>query len=142
MIFTAFTVQTSTFNQAGSGNNQKVEVEKNKFQQELAATPAACQCELAPANALVAAKDETITRQLHPLQLMYLTQHSPEERLETRYQDLIAKFRAAQTDFHLIQSQCAHLQFVVRMKQEVIEELLPYYPHPLTSAMQAKIYLT
>ena len=61
LIFTAFTVQTSTFNQAGSGNNQKVEVEKNKFQQELAAISAACQRELALANALVAAKDETIT---------------------------------------------------------------------------------
>lgn len=73
---------------------------------------------------------------------MHLTQHSPEERLETRYQDLVAKFRAAQTDFRIIQSQCAHLQFVVRMKQEVIEALLPYYPHSLTSAMQAKIYLT
>ncbi|RZJ93848.1 MAG: XRE family transcriptional regulator [Hymenobacter sp.] len=55
------TVQTGDFNQAGSGNSQKVKVDKGKPQQDLAAALAACQRELALANALVAAKDETIT---------------------------------------------------------------------------------
>ncbi|MBJ6142784.1 helix-turn-helix transcriptional regulator [Hymenobacter sp. BT559] len=57
----ASTVQTGDFNQAGSGNSQKVKVDKGKPQQDLAAALAACQRELALANALVAAKDETIT---------------------------------------------------------------------------------
>lgn len=53
--------QTGDFNQAGNGNTQKVKVDKGKPQQDLAAALAACQRELALANALVAAKDETIT---------------------------------------------------------------------------------
>jgi transcriptional regulator with XRE-family HTH domain len=55
------TVQTGDFNQAGNGNNQKVKVDKGQPQQDLSAALAACQRELALANALVAAKDETIT---------------------------------------------------------------------------------
>jgi transcriptional regulator with XRE-family HTH domain len=55
------TTQTGDFNQAGNGNNQKVKVDKGQPQQDLAAALAACQRELALANALVAAKDETIT---------------------------------------------------------------------------------
>lgn len=55
-------VQTGDFNQAGNNLSQKVKVEKSKApQQDLAAALAACQRELALANALVAAKDETIT---------------------------------------------------------------------------------
>lgn len=46
--------------QASSGNSQKVKVTKGYPQQDLAAALAACQRELALANALVAAKDETI----------------------------------------------------------------------------------
>lgn len=53
--------QTGDFNQAGNGNSQKVKVDKGQPQQDLAAALAACQRELALANALVAAKDETIT---------------------------------------------------------------------------------
>jgi transcriptional regulator with XRE-family HTH domain len=43
-----------------AGNRQKVKVDKGQPQQDLAAALAACQRELALANALVAAKDETI----------------------------------------------------------------------------------
>lgn len=53
--------QTGDFNQAGSSNIQKVKVDKGQPQQDLAAALAACQRELALANALVAAKDETIS---------------------------------------------------------------------------------
>lgn len=53
--------QTGDFNQAGNGNRQKVKVEKGQAQQELAAALAACQRELALANALVASKDELIS---------------------------------------------------------------------------------
>lgn len=54
--------QTGDFNQAGSSNTQKVKVDKSQASsQELADKLAACQRELALANALVAAKDETIT---------------------------------------------------------------------------------
>jgi transcriptional regulator with XRE-family HTH domain len=55
------TTQTGDFNQAGTGNRQKVKVDKGQPQQDLAAALAACQRELALANALVASKDETIT---------------------------------------------------------------------------------
>jgi transcriptional regulator with XRE-family HTH domain len=53
--------QTGDFNQAGSSNTQKVKVDKGQPQQDLVAALAACQRELALSNALVAAKDETIT---------------------------------------------------------------------------------
>lgn len=53
--------QTGDFNQAGNSNTQKVRVDKGQPQQDLAAALAACQRELALANALVAAKEETIT---------------------------------------------------------------------------------
>lgn len=53
--------QTGDFNQAGNSNTQKVKVDKGQAQQDLAAALAACQRELALANALVAAKDETIS---------------------------------------------------------------------------------
>jgi transcriptional regulator with XRE-family HTH domain len=53
--------QTGDFNQAGTGNTQKVKVNKGQPQQDLVAALAACQRELALANALVASKDETIT---------------------------------------------------------------------------------
>ncbi len=53
--------QIGDFNQAGNSNTQKVKVDKGQPQQDLAAALAACQRELALANALVAAKDETIT---------------------------------------------------------------------------------
>ncbi|RZK16895.1 MAG: XRE family transcriptional regulator [Hymenobacter sp.] len=54
-------VQTSDVNQAGQHLSPKVKADKSKApQQDLAAALAACQRELALANALVAAKDETI----------------------------------------------------------------------------------
>jgi transcriptional regulator with XRE-family HTH domain len=53
--------QIGDFNQAGNSNTQKVKVDKGQPQQDLAAALAACQRELALANALVAAKEETIT---------------------------------------------------------------------------------
>nr|GFD17478.1 hypothetical protein [Tanacetum cinerariifolium] len=56
----ASTVQNNNFNHAGSGNSQKVKVDKGKSQQDLAAALAAYQRELALAHALVAAKNELI----------------------------------------------------------------------------------
>jgi hypothetical protein len=56
----ASTVQNNDFNHAGSGNSQKVKVHKDKPEQNLAAALAACQRELALANALVTAKNEPI----------------------------------------------------------------------------------
>lgn len=54
--------QTGDFNQAGTNNSQKVKVDKAQASaQDLADKLAACQRELALANALVAAKEETIT---------------------------------------------------------------------------------
>lgn len=61
---------------------------------------------------------------------------------EARHRALVAKFSAAQRAFQRSQQECTHLHLVVRAKQEVIEELLPYYPHPLSPTMQAKIYLS
>lgn len=55
------TTQTGDFNQAGTGNKQKVKVDKGKPQQDLAAALEACQRELEVTRALVAAKDETIS---------------------------------------------------------------------------------
>ena len=52
--------QIGDFLQASSGNSQKIKVDKGQPQQDLVAALAACQRELALANALVAAKDETI----------------------------------------------------------------------------------
>jgi len=54
-------VQNGDFNQAGNNLSQKVKVDKGQAQQGLAEALASCQRELALANALVAAKDETIT---------------------------------------------------------------------------------
>lgn len=53
--------QIGDFNQAGTGNKQKVKVDKGKPQQDLAAALEACQRELEVTRALVAAKDETIS---------------------------------------------------------------------------------
>lgn len=53
--------QTGDLSKAASGKTRKVKVDKGQPQQDLAAALAACQRELALANALVAAKDETIT---------------------------------------------------------------------------------
>lgn len=54
--------QTGSFNQAGNNLNQKVKVGKGADSiQEIAAELATCRRELALTQALVAAKDETIT---------------------------------------------------------------------------------
>jgi transcriptional regulator with XRE-family HTH domain len=54
--------QTGTYNQAGNSNSQKIKVGKGAESiQEMAAALATCQRELALTQALVAAKDETIT---------------------------------------------------------------------------------
>jgi len=59
--------------------------------------------------------------------------------LEERYQNLAHQFRTAQVQFRAVHKQyravrqeCEWLQRVVYVKQQAIEELLPYYPHPLT----------
>jgi hypothetical protein len=60
-------------------------------------------------------------------------------QLEERLQNIHAQFRTAQlhyqasrTQFLAMQQECVWLQKIVHVKQQVIEELLPYYPHPLT----------
>jgi hypothetical protein len=65
-----------------------------------------------------------------------------QEHASSRYDDLTAKFYVARANFHKSQNELHDLQEVVRIKQEVLEELLPYYPHPLSSSMQAKVDLT
>lgn len=60
---------------------------------------------------------------------------------EERYLNLVARFLAARGDFLNAQHECAHLHKVIRAKQEVIEEILPYYPHPISRVMQLKIEL-
>lgn len=64
-----------------------------------------------------------------------------ETPLEARYQDLVAQYYLAQVQFCQSQRACTHLQTVVRIKQAVIEELLSYYPHPITPELQAKLAL-
>lgn len=54
------TIQSGSYNQAGSDNSQKIRVSKAPSQ-ELAAELAACQRELALTRALVESKEETIT---------------------------------------------------------------------------------
>jgi hypothetical protein len=68
--------------------------------------------------------------------------------LEERYQHLTHQFRAAQcqyqairTQYHATQQECVWLQQVVCVKQRVIEQLLPYYPHPLTPELLNAIEL-
>lgn len=60
-------------------------------------------------------------------------------QLEERFQNLTAEFRAAQLQFNAVHTfnravrkERQWLQQVVNIKQQVIEKLLPYYPHPLT----------
>ena len=74
---------------------------------------------------------------------MSLPEFTPAEaRLEAQYQELVARFYHAQADFYKAQRESTRLRTVVRAKQEVITVLLPYYPHPLTPELQAKINLT
>ncbi|RZJ95196.1 MAG: hypothetical protein EOO60_01150 [Hymenobacter sp.] len=68
--------------------------------------------------------------------------------LETRYQELTQQFRAAQLQFQgtythycALRRECDWLQQVVCRKQHVIEHLLPFYPHPLTSELITAIEL-
>jgi hypothetical protein len=63
-------------------------------------------------------------------------------QLEARYQHAVQQFRAAQlhfqavrTQYRTVQQECNWLQQVVRTKQDVIEQLLPYYPHPLSAEL-------
>jgi hypothetical protein len=69
-------------------------------------------------------------------------------QLEERYQNLAQQFRFAQlqfqavrTQYHAVQQECEWLRKVVCTKQQVIEELLPYYPHPLTPELLNAIEL-
>jgi hypothetical protein len=65
-----------------------------------------------------------------------------EERCQNLSQEFHAaqlKFKATQLQFKAVQAQhisvqkeLVWLQQVVGVKQQVIEKLLPYYPHPLT----------
>ncbi len=54
------TSQTGTYNQAGSGNHQKIRVNKGESSQELAAQLISCQRQLELSQALVAAKEEML----------------------------------------------------------------------------------
>lgn len=67
---------------------------------------------------------------------------------EERLHHLSLQFRAAQLQFQAVyaqrkavQQECLWLQHVVNTKQQVIEELLPYYPRPLTPALLYAIEL-
>jgi hypothetical protein len=70
------------------------------------------------------------------------------ELLEERLHHLALQFQAVQlqsravhTQYRAVQQECLWLQQVVNKKQEVIEELLPYYPHPLTPKLLYAIEL-
>jgi hypothetical protein len=67
---------------------------------------------------------------------------------EERYQQLThqfgvaqVQFQAVRTQYRAVQQECHWLQQVVCIKQQVIEELLPYYPHPLTAELLDAIEL-
>jgi hypothetical protein len=69
-------------------------------------------------------------------------------QFEERFQKLAENFRAAQlryqaahTFYRAMNQECLWLQQVVNTKQKVIEQLLPYYPHPLTPEMLYDIEL-
>jgi hypothetical protein len=69
-------------------------------------------------------------------------------QLEERFQSLALEFQAAQLRFHAahnysrtVRQECLWLKQVVNVKQQVIEELLPYYPHPLTPELVYAIEL-
>jgi hypothetical protein len=68
--------------------------------------------------------------------------------LENRYQNLVHQFRKVQLQVYAVHTQYRAarqehewLRQVVNTKQQVIEHLLPYYPHPLTCDLIAAIEL-
>lgn len=69
-------------------------------------------------------------------------------RLEERYQLLVQQFqqvqlqvRAVQTQYRAVRKEALWLHQVVNIKQGVIEQLLPYYPEPLTPELLYAIEL-
>ncbi len=69
-------------------------------------------------------------------------------QLEERYQLLVQQFRQVQLQVHAVQTQyrtvrkeALWLHQVVNIKQGVIEQLLPYYPEPLTPELLYAIEL-
>lgn len=62
-----------------------------------------------------------------------------EAKLEAQCQSLATKYYIAQAEFLDAQRECRRLHTVVQAKQQVIDVLLPYYPHPLTLELRAKI---
>jgi hypothetical protein len=69
-------------------------------------------------------------------------------QLEERFQSLAVSFRAVQLQYQAVREhhrvvhrEVLWLQQVVNVKQQVIEELLPHYPHPLTPELQYAIEL-
>jgi hypothetical protein len=61
--------------------------------------------------------------------------------LSLQFQAVQLQSRAVHTQYRAVQRECLWLQQVVNSKQEVIEELLPYYPHPLTPKLLYAIEL-
>lgn len=61
------------------------------------------------------------------------------DELELAYQRAATRFAEAQHNYQLAQLETARLRTVLRGKQYVIELLLPYYPRPLSTAMQLLI---
>lgn len=69
-------------------------------------------------------------------------------QFEERYQSVVQefhaaklRFRAVSAQYRAVQQEREWLQHVVNTKQQVIEELLPYYPHPLTPELLSGISL-
>lgn len=75
-------------------------------------------------------------------------QHKPNEclpelaRLQMRCDELAAKFYQARADYEQAKAHSTLLTSTLRAKQEVIERLLAFYPHPITPELQRKIDLT
>ena len=68
--------------------------------------------------------------------------------LEEHFEELTHQFNAAklhytamQAQCHRVQQECCWLQQVVWVKQHLIEQLLPYYPLPLTPELLRAIEL-
>lgn len=60
---------------------------------------------------------------------------------EMRYQCVVAKYYHALESFETSKREVIHLRQVVQAKQQLIEVLLPYYPHPLTAEQQRTVAL-
>nr|GFD48759.1 hypothetical protein [Tanacetum cinerariifolium] len=63
------------------------------------------------------------------------------QQLENRCQNLSVWFQAMRGQFLAAKAERQWLEHVVQKKQQVIEVLVPYYPHPLTPDLQYAIEL-